>query len=100
MQKGTELLKDIVKERKIKYLGHILRGDSYKILRLIIEGKVAGNRSISCRQNSWAKVLKRWQGKFIGNCVFMNAFNNLKQIEQNQNELAQNSNRRKYRDNI
>ena len=44
MKKQKELLL-AVKERKIRYLGHIMRGERYEILRLIIEGKIQGKRS-------------------------------------------------------
>lgn len=59
MQKQKELLYTI-KKRKIQYIGHIMRGDKYEILRLIIEGKIEGKRSIGRRQNSWLKDLRRW----------------------------------------
>ena len=59
MNKSKEILQT-VKERKLQYLGQIMRGEIYEILRLIIEGKIAGKRSIGRRQNSWVKDLRRW----------------------------------------
>ena len=50
MQKDTELLLKL-KERKNKFLGHIMRGNRYEILRLIIEEKIEGRRTVSRRQN-------------------------------------------------
>ena len=61
MKTAPELL-DIVKRRKLAYLGHIMRGERYEILRFIIEGKLKGKRSIGRRQNSWMKDLRRWFG--------------------------------------
>lgn len=62
MKKDKELLLTI-KERKIQYLGHVMRGSRYEILRLIIEGKIDGKRSVGRRQNSWLKDLRRWLGR-------------------------------------
>lgn len=62
MGKNKELLLT-VKERKLQYIGHIMRGERYEILRLIIEGKVEGKRSVGRRQNSWLKDLRRWLGR-------------------------------------
>ena len=61
MRKQLEVL-STVKERKLRYLGHIMRGPKYEILRLIIEGKIVGRRSVGRRQNSWLKDLRRWFG--------------------------------------
>ena len=48
MKKDIELLLKL-KERKTRYLGHIMHGDRYEILRLIIEGKIEGRRSVGRR---------------------------------------------------
>lgn len=61
MGKQKELLLTI-KQRKTRYIGHVMRGDRYEFLRLIIEGKIQGKRSIGRRQNSWLKDLRRWFG--------------------------------------
>lgn len=29
-----------MKERKLGYLGHVMRGDKYKLLKLVLEGKI------------------------------------------------------------
>lgn len=60
MNKERELL--TVKIRKTQYFGHIMTGPKYEILRLIIEGKIKGKRSIGRRQNSWLKDMRRWFG--------------------------------------
>lgn len=62
MGKHKELLTTI-KERKLQYLGHIMRGERYEILRLIMEGKIQGKRSVGRRQNSWLRDLRRWFGQ-------------------------------------
>lgn len=54
MNKERVLLKT-VKETKLFYLGHIMRGEKYKILRLRIEGEIEGKRSVERRQKSWLK---------------------------------------------
>ena len=62
MGKDKELL-STVKERKLQYVGHTMRGDRYEVLRLVIEGKIEGRRSVGRRQNSWLKDLRRWFGR-------------------------------------
>lgn len=52
-----------VKKRKALYLVHIMRGDRYGLLKLIIEEKIQGKRSVGRRQNSWMKDLRRWFGR-------------------------------------
>jgi len=61
MGKQTELLSTL-KKRKIEYLGHIIRGEKYEILRIIMEGKIEGRRSVGRRRNSWLKDIRRWLG--------------------------------------
>ncbi|CAH1224416.1 unnamed protein product [Diabrotica balteata] len=46
-----------IQTRKLEYLGHVMRGPKYEILRLIIQGKIQGRRSVGRRQNSWLKNL-------------------------------------------
>lgn len=59
MNKEKELLL-IVIERKAQYFDHIIRGQRYEILKLIVEGKLGGKRSVGRRQNLWLKDLRRW----------------------------------------
>lgn len=61
MNTNKELLLTL-KERKIEYFGHVMRGNKYEILRLIIEGKIQGKRSVGRRKNSWLKDIRRWLG--------------------------------------
>jgi len=60
MGKQKELLLTV--KRKMQYLGHIMRGEKYEFLRLVVEGKILGKRSVGRRQNSWLKDLRRWFG--------------------------------------
>jgi hypothetical protein len=62
MNKSPEILSTI-KRRKLQYLGHIMRGKKYELLRIIIEGRIAGKRSAGRRQNLWLKDLRRWLGR-------------------------------------
>ena len=75
MHKNKELMSTI-KERKLRYIGHLMRGDRYEILRLIIEGKIQGKRSVGRRQNSWLKDLRRWLGKTSAE-IFRAAFSHV-----------------------
>ena len=53
---------ETIKIRKISYLGHVLRGNRYKILQLIMKGKVEGSREIGRKQMSWLKNIRDWTG--------------------------------------
>ncbi|KMQ92225.1 endonuclease-reverse transcriptase [Lasius niger] len=46
MSKRTEIL-DEIKRRKLEYFGHVMRNSKYKLLQLIIQGKVEGRRGPS-----------------------------------------------------
>lgn len=52
----------LIKERKIGYLGHILRGEKYGLLRLILEGKIEGKRGIGRKSLSWLRNIREWTG--------------------------------------
>lgn len=51
-----------VKCRKTSYLGHILRGDKYRLLQLILKGKIEGRRGIGRKQQSWLRNIRDWTG--------------------------------------
>ncbi|XP_073953527.1 uncharacterized protein [Choristoneura fumiferana] len=59
MGKHLELVKTI-KQRKLCYFGHVMRNAKYRVLRLIIQGKIAGMRSVGRRRHSWLKNLRDW----------------------------------------
>lgn len=51
-----------VKKRKLEYLGHIMRHDKYRLLQLIVQGKVHGKRGPGRRRHSWMHNLRQWFG--------------------------------------
>lgn len=59
MGKEYEVI-NTIKARKLQYLGHIMRGQRYEMLRLIMQGKKKGRRSIGRRRISWLRNLRDW----------------------------------------
>lgn len=55
--------------QKIGISWSIMRGRKYGILRLILEGKIAGNRSIGRRRKSRLRILREWFG-----CTLLHLF--------------------------
>lgn len=53
-------LLDIVKQRKTSYLGHILRGPRYNLLKTILMGKIEGKRGPGRKQHSWLRNIRNW----------------------------------------
>ena len=51
-----------IKRRKMEYLGHIMRNNKYRLLQLILQGKVDGRRRGGRRRNSWLQYLRQWFG--------------------------------------
>jgi len=51
-----------VQKRKVQYLGHVMRGQRYEILQLIIQGKMVGRRSVGKRRIYWLRNLREWFG--------------------------------------
>lgn len=51
-----------IKCRKISYLGHVLRGEEYRLLQLILKGKIEGRRGVGRRQMSWLRNIRQWTG--------------------------------------
>ena len=49
-----------IKARKLQYLGHIMRGQRYEMLRLIMQGKIKGKRNVGRRRISWLRNLRDW----------------------------------------
>uniref|UniRef100_A0A8D8QRW3 Uncharacterized protein n=1 Tax=Cacopsylla melanoneura TaxID=428564 RepID=A0A8D8QRW3_9HEMI len=63
MKKSQELM-NIIKTRKLNYLGHIMRNESkYSLLQLIRQGKIDGRRGPGRRRISWLHNLRKWTGK-------------------------------------
>ncbi|KAJ2952534.1 hypothetical protein O0L34_g6852 [Tuta absoluta] len=61
MNKKLEVL-NTIKRRKLEYFGHIMRNEKYKLLQLIIQGKIQGRRLPGRRKISWLKNLREWYG--------------------------------------
>lgn len=51
-----------IKCRKIAYLGHVLRGEKYHLLQLVIKGKIEGKRGVGRRRISWLGNIREWTG--------------------------------------
>lgn len=51
-----------VKFRKTSYFGHIMTGEKYSILQLIIKGKIEGRRGVGRKQLSWLRNIGEWTG--------------------------------------
>lgn len=51
-----------IKKRKLEYLGHVMRGQKYALLQLIIQGRIRGKRSVGRRRLSWLRNLREWFG--------------------------------------
>uniref|UniRef100_A0A8D9FE12 Uncharacterized protein n=1 Tax=Cacopsylla melanoneura TaxID=428564 RepID=A0A8D9FE12_9HEMI len=63
MKKSRELV-NIVKCRKLQYLGHIMRNPvRYELLQLILQGKIDSKRQPGRRRISWLANLRTWFGK-------------------------------------
>jgi hypothetical protein len=56
---GAEILLTI-KRRKLEYLGHVMRGQKYALLQLIMQGKIRGKRNVGRRRIFWLKNLREW----------------------------------------
>lgn len=61
VNKDCEVIKTI-KTRKLQYLGHLMRGEKYSLLRNIMQGKIRGKRSVGRRKISWLRNLREWCG--------------------------------------
>ena len=55
-------LMKMVKERKCKYFGHIVRGERYEYQRLLLEGTVDGKRGRGRPRNTWFSNIRDWMG--------------------------------------
>ena len=61
MKKEVEVLYEI-KRRKLDYFGHVIRNEKYRLLQLVMEGKIEGKRKQGRRKTSWLKNLRDWFG--------------------------------------
>lgn len=51
-----------IKRRKLEYLGHIMRHEKYRLLQLVIQGRVDSKRGPGRRRHSWLHNLRQWFG--------------------------------------
>ena len=76
LSKSTEIV-CTVKSRKLQYFGHVMRGEKYRLLQNIMQGKIAGKRGPGRRKTSWLKNLRDWYGVDT-NTLFRIAVNKIK----------------------
>jgi len=57
--KQRELLLTM-KKRKVAYFGHVIRGQKYELLQLIVQGKIEGKRGVGRKQMSWLRNIRNW----------------------------------------
>lgn len=73
MNKNVEVLKTI-KTRKLEYFGHMIRGEKYTLLQLILQGKICGKRGRGRKRTSWLQNLREWYD--YNSCQLFNAARN------------------------
>ena len=56
-----------VKERKLRYFGHLIRGSGKQ--RSLLEGKINGTRRRGRQKNTWVKDICSWTKKSYSECV-------------------------------
>ncbi|XP_077292368.1 uncharacterized protein LOC143915545 [Arctopsyche grandis] len=70
MGRGRELVSVIKRQRKMEYLGHMIRGPKYEFLRLITMGKIEGKKWIGRKKLSWLRNMRmRSQTSGCGQCI-------------------------------
>ena len=52
-----------IKKRKLLYFAHVMRNDKYRLLHLVIQGRIEGRRTRGRRRTSWLKNLRDWYQK-------------------------------------
>ncbi|CAG9835438.1 unnamed protein product [Diabrotica balteata] len=51
-----------IKKKKLEYLGHVMRQNKYRVLQLIVQGKIDSRRGPGRRRHSWLQNLRQWFG--------------------------------------
>ena len=67
LAKTNRSLKLEIKQRKIRYFGHIVRAD--KIQRALLTGKVEGKRGRGRPRRAWANDIEQWTERSMKNCL-------------------------------
>ena len=52
-----------VKQAKMRYLGHTLRNNKCKIMKIALQGKIEGKRKRGRRYQEYMDNIKKWTGK-------------------------------------
>ena len=52
----------MIKERKCRCFGHIVRGERYEYQRLLLEGTVDGKRGRGRPRKTWFSNIRDWMG--------------------------------------
>ncbi|KAI5726285.1 hypothetical protein M8J77_026528 [Diaphorina citri] len=60
IQKRKFELLTMIKKRKLRYAGHILRGSNGTLLPKIIEGRIEGKRDRGRQRRTWMDDIKEW----------------------------------------
>ena len=56
-----------IKERKLKYFGHIIRASGKQ--RSLLEGKIEGKKRRGCQRNNWVMNICSWSHMTYADCV-------------------------------
>jgi Reverse transcriptase (RNA-dependent DNA polymerase) len=62
VKKSKEVL-NTIKKKKLEYFGHVIRNEKYRLLQVVIQGKIEGKRGPGRRRISWLKNLRQWYGQ-------------------------------------
>ncbi|CAG9839569.1 unnamed protein product [Diabrotica balteata] len=78
LRKGKEFI-NAIKNIKLVYFGHIMLNDKYRLLQLILQGKIESKRSPGRRRISWLANLRKWTGLTSTN-LFRAAVNRIRWV--------------------
>ena len=67
LAKTTRSIKFEIKQRKIRYFGHIIRAN--KIQKTLLTGKVEGKRGRGRPRRTWVKDITQWTQRSMTQCV-------------------------------
>ncbi|KAG1714924.1 NKAP family protein [Nymphon striatum] len=60
LMRTEEILLKRLKERKMRFAGHVMRGSSGDLLNLILEGSIEGVRDRGRQRRTWGDDVKEW----------------------------------------
>ncbi|KAG1682988.1 Myelin transcription factor 1-like protein [Nymphon striatum] len=63
LMRTEEILLKRLKERKMRFAGHVMRGSSGDLLNLILEGSIEGVRDRGRQRRTWGDDVKEWSRK-------------------------------------